>query len=93
MREAAPGLPADLAVRPAYGLYEHEAAARLRHNARSAQPDVEFVLEMRVTYWDQGGCVGGNEERLLMRAGSAERLMRPQMSMTSRNGSGAWEWW
>ncbi|KOV27860.1 hypothetical protein ADK60_19340 [Streptomyces sp. XY431] len=45
---------ADLAVRPAYGLPEYEAAARLRHNARSAQPDVELVLEMRVTYWDQG---------------------------------------
>ncbi|MFB7673210.1 hypothetical protein ACFC26_17550 [Kitasatospora purpeofusca] len=52
--EAARGLLADLAVRPAYGLPGHEAAARLRLAARSAQPDVALVLEMRVAHWDQG---------------------------------------
>ncbi|MFH8387159.1 hypothetical protein ACH4E7_40670 [Kitasatospora sp. NPDC018058] len=54
MWEAARQLLSPLAERPAYGLPEHDAAARLRLTARSAQPDVALVLEMRLTHWEQG---------------------------------------
>ncbi|MER5355728.1 hypothetical protein ABT093_36070 [Kitasatospora sp. NPDC002551] len=45
---------APLAARPAYGLSPHEAADRLRHNARTAQPDVALVLSMRLAHWEKG---------------------------------------
>ncbi|MFB7375852.1 hypothetical protein ACFC6U_03050 [Kitasatospora purpeofusca] len=43
-----------LAARPAYGLPPHDAADRLRHTARTAQPDVALVLSMRLAHWEKG---------------------------------------
>ncbi|MFD5615155.1 hypothetical protein [Kitasatospora sp. NPDC127060] len=45
---------APLAARPAYGLAPHEAADKLRRNARTAQPDVALVLSMRLAHWERG---------------------------------------